>query len=315
MQFNENERKLINTYVKDFSIANASNILEFGRIIESKISIINDVVLNKTKSKETSRIEELIKTITNEILKINQTQKKLPWYKKLLGYTEEETEKPNYDLMIDCIDNLIIELRKSTITIQKDLQLIELLNSNSTEYLHELDMYLLSGDLILKKANNDAINAKNKKDELLYNDLMNAISNFEKRLHDLRLMRQITVQSIPQMNMVRDNNYFLIDRINYLINTTIPLWKSQILIIMSTENAEKSSELSREVSMKINEVLTNNSSGLIEMSQRARDELKNGSVSEKTLVETSKLIISSLSEISNIDLEKESNEKNIELKL
>ena len=84
---------------------------------------------------------------------------------------------------------------------------------------------------------------------------------------------------------------------------------------MSTENAEKSSELSREVSMKINEVLTNNSSGLIEMSQRARDELKNGSVSEKTLVETSKLIISSLSEISNIDLEKESNEKNIELKL
>lgn len=315
MQFNENERKLINTYVKDFSIANASNILEFGRIIESKISIINDVVLNKTKSKETSRIEELIKTITNEILKINQTQKKLPWYKKLLGYTEEETEKPNYDLMIDCIDNLIIELRKSTITIQKDLQLIELLNSNSTEYLHELDMYLLSGDLILKKANNDAIDAKNKKDELLYNDLMNAISNFEKRLHDLRLMRQITVQSIPQMNMVRDNNYFLIDRINYLINTTIPLWKSQILIIMSTENAEKSSELSREVSMKINEVLTNNSSGLIEMSQRARDELKNGSVSEKTLVETSKLIISSLSEISNIDLEKESNEKNIELKL
>lgn len=315
MQFNENERKLINTYVKDFSIANASNILEFGRIIESKISIINDIVLNKTKSKETSRIEELIKTITNEILKINQTQKKLPWYKKLLGYTEEETEKPNYDLMIDCIDNLIIELRKSTITIQKDLQLIELLNSNSTEYLHELDMYLLSGDLILKKANNDAIDAKNKKDELLYNDLMNAISNFEKRLHDLRLMRQITVQSIPQMNMVRDNNYFLIDRINYLINTTIPLWKSQILIIMSTENAEKSSELSREVSMKINEVLTNNSSGLIEMSQRARDELKNGSVSEKTLVETSKLIISSLSEISNIDLEKESNEKNIELKL
>ncbi len=315
MQFNENERKLINTYVKDFSIANASNILEFGRIIESKISIINDIVLNKTKSKETSRIEELIKTITNEILKINQTQKKLPWYKKLLGYTEEETEKPNYDLMIDCIDNLIVELRKSTITIQKDLQLIELLNANSTEYLHELDMYLLSGDLILKKANNDAINAKNKKDELLYNDLMNAISNFEKRLHDLRLMRQITVQSIPQMNMVRDNNYFLIDRINYLINTTIPLWKSQILIIMSTENAEKSSELSREVSMKINEVLTNNSSGLIEMSQRARDELKNGSVSEKTLVETSKLIISSLSEISNIDLEKESNEKNIELKL
>lgn len=315
MQFNENERKLINTYVKDFSIANASNILEFGRIIESKISIINDVVLNKTKSKETSRIEELFKTITNEILKINQTQKKLPWYKKLLGYTEEETEKPNYDLMIDCIDNLIVELRKSTITIQKDLQLIELLNANSTEYLHELDMYLLSGDLILKKANNDAINAKNKKDELLYNDLMNAISNFEKRLHDLRLMRQITVQSIPQMNMVRDNNYFLIDRINYLINTTIPLWKSQILIIMSTENAEKSSELSREVSMKINEVLTNNSSGLIEMSQRARDELKNGSVSEKTLVETSKLIISSLSEISNIDLEKESNEKNIELKL
>ena len=315
MQFNENERKLINTYVKDFSIANASNILEFGRIIESKISIINDIVLNKTKSKETSRIEELIKTITNEILKINQTQKKLPWYKKLLGYTEEETEKPNYDLMIDCIDNLIVELRKSTITIQKDLQLIELLNANSTEYLHELDMYLLSGDLILKKANNDAINAKNKKDELLYNDLMNAISNFEKRLHDLRLMRQITVQSIPQMNMVRDNNYFLIDRINYLINTTIPLWKSQILIIMSTENAEKSSELSREVSMKINEVLTNNSSGIIEMSQRARDELKNGSVSEKTLVETSKLIISSLSEISNIDLEKESNEKNIELKL
>ena len=77
MQFNENERKLINTYVKDFSIANASNILEFGRIIESKISIINDIVLNKTKSKETSRIEELIKTITNEILKINQTQKKL----------------------------------------------------------------------------------------------------------------------------------------------------------------------------------------------------------------------------------------------
>lgn len=322
MDLTDNEKKLVYSFVNKFRIASASNILEFGKNIENRINMINSEVFNKTKNRDTTSIEELIKTISNELVKVNSIQKKVPWYKKLFGLEEKSTEKPDYNLMIDIISSLIGELKKHIIALQKDLHLIELLKENSVEYLHVLDMYLLCGELILKKANKEAIIAKNNKDELLYNDLMNAINNFEKRLYDLRLIRQITVQSIPQINMIRDNNYLLIDKINYLINSTIPLWKNQIIIIMSSENAKRSTEISSEISNMMNQILSENASGLLEMSQSTKEELKNGTVTSRTLIETSKMIIASLDEINKISqsLEQTSeddinNEENLELKL
>lgn len=301
MNLTDQEKKLVYSFVSKFNVASASNVLEFGKEVENRINMINNEVFNKTKDKDTTRIEELIKIITNELLKTNPKQKKVPWYKLLFGLEEETIEKPNYNLMIDSISSLVGELKSHIITLQKDLQLIELLKENSVEYLHELDMYLLCGELILRKANQEALNAKNNKDELLYNDLMNAINNFEKRIYDLKLMRQITVQSMPQMNLIRDNNYLLIDRINYLINSTIPLWKNQIIIMMSSESAKRNTEITSEVSNMMNQLLSDNATGLLEMSQSTKDELKNGNISSKTLAETTKMIISSLDEISKIN--------------
>ena len=307
MELSNKKKLYLDTFINNFSIKKRENILEFGKIIENRISSINSVVFSKSMKQNNNEIEKTISDIINEINKMNSNNKKTPWYRRLFK-TKEMVEKPDYSLILKSIDILVIELKKHMLTLQKDLNMIKLLDENNSEYLHEIDMYLLAGKLVLEKANDEAFKLKSENKDLEYNDYVNSINNFEKRLHDLELARMICIQLHPQINLVENNNYLIIDRINFLINSTIPLLKSEILIMINNEKGEEFAKTSKEVSELMNQILLSNSESLKGMREKVKEELKNGDVTSLSLLETTKLITASLNEITSIN-NKENNEE------
>lgn len=300
LELNENEKKYLETFIESFNIRSTSSVLEFASIVEDRINSVNEIITKNSRNKDNSEIELLVSNIIEEINKINTTPKKSSWFKRLFGSVEEEI-KPNYDLMLSCIDKLSIELKKHIITLQKDSQLISLLGDNNKEYIHELDMYLLAGSLIIEKYKKEAEKFKNDNNEFEYNDCINAINNLEKRLNDLKLTRMVCIQNGPQINLILNINYLLIDKINFLINTTIPLWKSEILMLINNEKGKIFANKNKEIQELMNKILLDNSNSLIEMSNDVKKELKEGEISHKGLLETTKLVTKSLEEINNLN--------------
>ena len=52
--------------------------------------------------------------------------------------------------------------------------------------------------------------------------------DLERRVHDLRLTRQVAMQSLPSIRLVQENDKTLINKINSTLINTVPLWKNQL---------------------------------------------------------------------------------------
>lgn len=299
---NEEKRKMIE-FSKSFVITNASNVIEFGKIVQNRLSTLSDTVLNMTKEKDVDNITLIINDIMKELNKMNKKNEKRSFIDFFTKPNNDQTNEINYTSILNNIELLQIELQKHLFVLNKDLQFIELLKINNKEFLRELDMYLITGKLILKKSNNDKETLKD--DRVKFNDYVQAIDRFEKRLYDLELTRTMTLQMDPQINLMRDNTYALIDRINSIIKVTIPLCKNQIIILISQQEHKDMVQEQNEISKLLNEALKDNSSGLSEMTKDLRNQLNKGTISDLTLQATTNTLLTMVNDIIQKDKKEE----------
>lgn len=299
---NEEKRKMIE-FSKSFVITNASNVIEFGKIVQNRLSTLSDTVLNMTKEKDVDNITLIINDIMKELNKMNKKNEKRSFIDFFTKPNNDQTNEINYTSILNNIELLQIELQKHLFVLNKDLQFIELLKINNKEFLRELDMYLITGKLILEKSNNDKETLKD--DRVKFNDYVQAIDRFEKRLYDLELTRTMTLQMNPQINLMRDNTYALIDRINSIIKVTIPLCKNQIIILISQQEHKDMVQEQNEISKLLNEALKDNSSGLSEMTKDLRNQLNKGTISDLTLQATTNTLLTMVNDIIQKDKKEE----------
>ena len=320
-KYTKEELLLIENFSKSFSVINATQVIEYGKVVQDKLSVLSNKLLVESKRNNSNEITTIIDNIVKELNKLNKKKEKKGF---LSLFKKEETTEPNevqYETILRNVESLKDELQKHIITLNKDLQLLELLSDNNEEYLRELNMYIIAGKLILEKAKKDAADVKN--DSLVYNDYMQAIDRFEKKLYDLELTKTMTFQMLPQISLMKDNTYILIDKINTIIKSTIPLCRSQLVILLSHKNQEKVMSEQSEISRLLNETLSSNSLGLAEMRKDLASELEKGIVSERTLQETTNELLKAIEEINkteetikeSINEEPKQEDKPVELKL
>jgi len=100
--------------------------------------------------------------------------------------------------------------------------------------------------------------------------------DLERRAHDLRLTRQVTMQSLPQIRMIQDVDKSLITKIQSSVLTTIPVWKSQIAMAITLWNQRQALETQKAVTDTTNEMLAKNAELLKTGSAEARKEIERG---------------------------------------
>lgn len=170
---------------------------------------------------------------------------------------------------------------------------------------------MLFGELKLEEINTKMLPELRKKaeqtgDQMDYqevNDLTQFADRLDKRVYDLRLSRQITIQQAPQIRLIQNTNQALAEKIQSSIMTAIPLWKNQVAIALTLLRQQQAVAAQRQVSETTNELLKRNADMLKTNAIETARENERGIVDIETLKETQSSLIETLQETLKIQQE------------
>jgi uncharacterized protein YaaN involved in tellurite resistance len=186
----------------------------------------------------------------------------------------------------------------------KDMTILDKMFELNLEYLKQLDVYIAAGEQVLEQLHTVRLpelelDARTSSDPMAAQrlaDFHQAVTRFERRLHDLRLTRMIAVQTAPQIRLIQGSDQDLVEKIQSSILTTVPLWKNQIVIAISLYRQQKALELQHQVSDTTNELLAKNAELLRDGQAKVGREVERGVVDVETLRKVNSDLIATLEE-------------------
>ncbi|EIZ1591007.1 toxic anion resistance protein [Listeria monocytogenes] len=209
------------------------------------------------------------------------------------------------------IDRIALKLEHSKKRLMEDNSFLEQLYDKNKDYFQALNIYIAAGELKLEEINTKMLPELRKKaeqtgDQMDYqevNDLTQFADRLDKRVYDLRLSRQITIQQAPQIRLIQNTNQALAEKIQSSIMTAIPLWKNQVAIALTLLRQQQAVAAQRQVSETTNELLKRNADMLKTNAIETARENERGIVDIETLKETQSSLIETLQETLKIQQE------------
>lgn len=285
-------------------------------------------MLDHVKSKDVGEIGEIINDLMKKLEQVNPEElsvEKKGFFARIFNKVSRSVNEvlAKYQKTGAQIDRITVRLEHSKNALIKDNKLLEQMYEKNKEYFLALNIYIAAGELKLEELQTKIIPELQKKaeqtgDQMMYqevNDMMQFANRLEKRVHDLKLSRQITIQAAPQIRMIQNTNQTLVEKIQTSINTAIPLWKNQIAIALTLLRQQKAVEAQKQVSKTTNELLLKNSEMLKTNAIEAAKENERGLVDIETLKKTQENLVSTLEETLRIQAEGRAKRRQAETEL
>ena len=190
----------------------------------------------------------------------------------------------------------------------KDIAMLDKLYEQNLHYFKELSMYIAAGKKRLEEFRaNDLAQAVAKaeasklpEDAQAAKDLADKADRFEKKIYDLELTRNISIQMAPQIRLVQSSNQMMAEKIQTSLVNTIPLWKSQMVLALGVAHTQSAMEAQRAVSDLTNQLLTKNAQKLKMATVESAKESERGIVDIETLTKTNQMLMDTMDEVLTI---------------
>ena len=316
MQLTPAERKTVEDFSKKIDITESNTILQYGSAAQKKVTDFSNTALQNVRTKDLGEIGTLLSNLVVE-LKTTDEQEDKGFFAGLFGKGKDKvTEyKAKYDKAEVNVEKIAGILEDHQITLLKDIAILDELYERNAQNTKELSMYILAGKKKLKDVRENELPAlieKAKKsglpeDAQAANDLEQACVRFEKKLYDLELTRQVSIQMGPQIRLVQNNDTLMTEKIQSTLVNTIPLWKNQIVLSLGIEHSKQAMEAEREVTNMTNDLLKKNAETLHQATIDVAKESERGIVDIETLQHTNEQLIATLDEV--LQIQKEGHEK------
>ncbi len=306
----EAEQAAVTEFSEKIDILNTEQIMNYGSAAQKNISEFSDAALNSVRAKDMGEVGDMLTDLVVQLqgLDFDASQKKgfLGIFKK--SAQSMATLKSQYDKAEINVDKIVEALEKHEITLLKDISMMDKMYDKNQEYMKELTMYILAGKLKIEQLRNvelpkyqaKALETGLPEDAQAANDFANLIGRFEKKIHDLELTRQISVQMAPQIRLVQNNDQLMAEKIRSSIVNTIPLWKNQMVLALSMFHSEQAMKAQRDVTETTNALLLKNAQTLHQGSVNVAQESERGIVDIETLKQTNIELIKTLDEVRQI---------------
>lgn len=315
-QLNEEDRKKALAIADQIDIHSHDAITHFGTDAQTHLLQFSHDMLEHVQAKDTSEIGTVLKDLMRKLEEVNPNELDLDkqnffsrLFRKISTSINEIVSK--YQKTGAQIDRISVKLDQYKQALTKDNTMLDQLFEKNREYFDSLNLYIAAGEWKIEELTTETLPNMQRKAELSgnqmalqeVNDLVQLIERFEKRIHDLKLSRQITLQSAPQIRLIQNTNEALIEKIHSSILTAIPLWKNQIVIALTLLRQRKAVEAQKQVSKTTNELLLKNAEMLKENTLTAVKENESGLVHIETLKKTQAQLISTIEETLQIQAE------------
>ncbi len=318
----EAEQKAVADFSKTIDITDTNMVLQYGAAAQKNVADFSGTTLNNVRTKDLGEVGTMLSDLVVELKGFNYSEnEKKSFFKKTRNSIA--SMKAQYDKAEVNVDKITGMLQNHQVVLMKDVAMLDKMYDMNQAYFKELTMYILAGKQRLNEAESVTLPELKKKaaesglpeDAQAANDYANMCNRFEKKIYDLELTRQISIQMAPQIRLIQNNDSLMVEKIQSSIVNTIPLWKSQMVLALGLHHSQQAMEAQREVTNVTNELLKRNAETLKIGSIEVARESERGVVDIETLKETNQKLIDTLVEVKNIQEEgsKKRHEAEIEL--
>ncbi len=304
----EGEELAVLDAVKELDIHDRNSIIYFGSKAQEKLDDISNRMIDGVKNNETGRagaaLNEMVAAIRGFDMDEFNPNKKLAWWQKLFGATKPVVKFiQEYESVRDQIDLISNDLEKHKSTLMTDVVSLDKLYEANLEYFRSLELYIKAGETKLEELNEKIIpeyEAKAEQEEMLAIQELKEIRGFrddlERRVHDLRLSRQVAMQALPSIRLIQENDKSLINKITSTLVNTVPLWRNQLAQTVTIFRSHDAAIAVKEAADLTNELLEKNAEGLREANREVREQMERGIFDISSIKKANETLIATLND-------------------
>ncbi|EGQ1274614.1 toxic anion resistance protein [Staphylococcus pseudintermedius] len=318
--FNDQDRQKVQSLADQIEPLNHDSLLKFGSNAQTYLSHFSHQMLDEIQSKDVGTIGETLEQLMKKLKEVNPdelSQQNDNFLKKLFKRSKNSMQQlfSRMQSVSAQVDRISIELDKNKALLVKDIQLLDGLYQQNKDYFDVLNLYIAAAEQKKTEIEQDVLpemrqRVKAADDQMVVQDVADMeqfVDRLEKRIYDLKLSRQISLQSAPQIRMIQNVNQALAEKIQSSILTSIPLWKNQMAIALTLQRQQKAATAQKQVTDTTNEILLRNSEMLRQNARVTAEENERGIVDIETLKTTQDNIIQTIEE--TLQIQQEGREK------
>lgn len=303
------EQEKAKQLAEQIPVGNYEAIITYGANAQNELSRFSHKMLDHVQSKDIGPVGDVLSDLMGKLSEIDPedlSEKKKSGLSRLFSRATRSIQEmmTKYQKLSTQIDRIGVQLEHSKRGLLEDVQMLDNLYEQNKTYFQALNVYIAAAELKRDEIANVIIPEMQRKAELSndqmafqeVNDMGQFLDRLEKRLYDLQLSRQITIQSAPQIRMIQQTNQTLAEKIQSSIMTSIPLWKNQIAIALTLNRQRKAVESQRLVTKTTNDLLLKNSEMLKVNSIETAKENERGIIEIDTLKKTQENLIQTIEE-------------------
>ncbi|MEQ1529891.1 MAG: toxic anion resistance protein [Methylococcales bacterium] len=306
---NKEVNPIVKQLIAEINIADSKTVLFFGSKAQEQLTGISDKMLEGVKNKELgpagNDLNEMVATLRGfDIEGLNPNQKP-GFLDRILGKAKPVAKFiQKYEEVRKQIDGITDKLEVHKTTLLTDITSLDRLYVANLDYFHILEDYIDAGDAKLKELDEVTIPEKEKQAQLSADmlasqelrDLRSTRDDLERRVHDLRLTRQVAMQSLPSIRLVQENDKGLVNKINSTLVNTVPLWRQQLATAVTIYRSADAAKTVKAATDLTNDLLQSNAENLKLANAETRKQLERGVFDIEVIKNANQLLIDTIQE-------------------
>ena len=313
----------------EIDMSDTQSIVSFGSSAQAELQVISQSMLAGVRNKDVGpagdSLRNIVSTIRGFSISELDVRRKRSWWEKLLGRAAPMAKfVARFEDVQGQIDMITDDLLKHEHVLLKDIESLDVLYDKTLQFYDELALYIAAGEAKIAELDGTAIPKKELQvskapegkavmmaQEL--RDIRSARDDLERRVHDLKLTRQVTMQSLPSIRLVQENDKSLVTKINSTLVNTVPLWETQLAQALTIQRSAEAAEAVRDANDLTNDLLTANAKNLRDANKVIRQEMERGVFDINAVKEANANLIATINE--SLEIADEGKRKRAEAEL
>ena len=287
------ERTRIDGLMNEINLSDSNSVIFFGSKAQQELTTISDSMLEGVRNKDLgsagASLNQMV-TVLRGFKVENYDPNKRPgflqkiWAKLFGSVTPVAKFIQQYEGVRSQVDTVTDDLEGHKTQLLRDIKSLDKLYAANLDYFHNLELYILAGEKKLEFINDTMIPEAEQRaessDEVLASqdlrDMRSGRDDLERRIHDLRLTRQVAMQGLPSIRLIQENDKGLVNKINSTLVNTVPLWRQQLAQAVTIFRSAQAAKSVRAASDLTNDLLEKNSENLRTANRTVREEIERG---------------------------------------
>ncbi|MET3038099.1 toxic anion resistance protein [Chryseobacterium sp. NRRL B-14859] len=322
-QLQSEERQKYEVLANSIDEANPGSIVNFGAELQKTLTNQSDSFLGNVRRSNSGEVGGLINDLLVELNyvdvdelngnKVKSFLSKLPFMKKVM--TQVENLFAKYDKIINNIEQISYKVNAGIITSTKDNAVLQTIFESNVNSIKQIEDLVIAGNIRMERAAVELAhmeaNPQNFQDYQIA-DKRDFIARLDRRMADLKVVRIIMMQSLPQIRLVQNNNVSIAEKAQTILTTTLPVWKNQLSLAVAMYRQQQNIEIQQKVSSTTEEILRKNAERLGQNSVNVARANEQTIVSVETLRETTSMLINTLNEVKQIQKQGADNRRKLD---